>query len=63
MVSRYSLKKLEKQRAKVAEAQAVIDRKIQEAEERKWQVEAVKATKKAKKDEEKRVRLLLKQQA
>ena len=57
------MKKLEKQKAKVAEVQAVIDRKIQEAEERKWQVEAEKAAKKAKKDEEKRVRLLLKQQA
>ena len=55
MASRYSLKKLEKQKAKVAEAQAVIDHKIQEAEEHKRQVEAEKAAKKAKKEEEKRV--------
>ena len=47
--------KLEKQKAKVAEAQAFIDRKIQEAEEHRWQVEAERAVKKAKKEEEKRV--------
>ena len=63
MALRYSLKKLEKQKAKVAEAQTVIDRKIQEAEECRWQVEAERAAKKAKKEEEKRVQLLLKQQA
>ena len=63
MASRYSLKKLEKQKAKVAEVQAVIDRKIQEAEARKRQIEAERAAKQAKKEEEKRVRLLLKQQA
>ena len=61
LASRYSLKKLEKQKAKVAEAQAVIDRKIQEAEEHRRQVEAEKAAKKTKKEEEKGVLWLLKQ--
>ena len=63
MASKYSIKRLEQQKAKVLEAQATIDHKIQEAEERKHQMEAEKATEKAKKEEEKRVRLLLKQQA
>ena len=63
MASKYSIKRLEQQKAKVLEVQATIDRKIQEAEERKCQMEAEKAVKKANKEEEKRVRLLLKQQA
>ena len=63
MASKYSIKRLEQQKAKVLEVQATIDHKIQEAEECKCQMEAEKATKKAKKEEEKRVRLLLKQQA
>ena len=63
MASKYSIKRLEQQKAKVLEMQATIDRKIQEAEECKYQMEAEKTTKKAKKEEEKRVRLLLKQQA
>ena len=63
MASKYSIKRLEQQKAKVLEAQATIDHKIQEAEEHKCQMEAEKAVKKAKKEEEKRVKLLLKQQA
>ena len=63
MASKYSIKRLEQQEAKVLEAQATIDCKIQEAEEHKCQIEAEKAMKKVKKEEEKRVRLLLKQQA
>ena len=63
MTSKYSIKRLEQQKAKVLEVQATIDCKIQEAEECKCQMEAEKAMKKAKKEEEKRVRLLLKQQA
>ena len=63
MVSKYSIKRLEQQKAQVLEVQATMDHKIQEAEERKCQMEAEKAMKKAKKEEEKRVRLLLKQQA
>ena len=63
MASKYSIKRLEQQKAKVLEVQATIDRKIQEAEECKCQMEAEKATKQVKKEEEKRVRLLLKQQA
>ena len=63
MASKYSIKRLEQQKAKVLEVQAAIDCKIQEAEECKCQTEAEKAAKKAKKEEEKRVRLLLKQQA
>ena len=63
MASKYNVKRLEHQEAKVLEVQATIDCKIQEAEERKCQIEAEKATKKVKKEEEKRVRLLLKQQA
>ena len=59
MASKYNIKRLEQQKAKVLEAQATIDCKIQEAEERKCQIEAEKAVKKAKKEEEKRVRLLL----
>ena len=63
MSSKYSIKRLEQQKAKILEAQATIDHKIQEAEECKCQMEAEKAMKKVKKEEEKRVRLLLKQQA
>ena len=63
MGSKYNIKRLEQQKAKVLEVQATIDCKIQEAEEHKCQMEAKKAAKKAKKEEEKRVRLLLKQQA
>ena len=62
MASKYSIKRLEQQKAKVLEVQATIDHKIQEAEECKYQMEAEKAAKKVKKEEEKRVRLLLKQQ-
>ena len=61
IASKYSLKRLEQQKATVLEAQATIDCKIQEAKERKCQIEAEKAVKKAKKEEEKRVRLVLKQ--
>ena len=63
MASKYSIKRLEQQKAKVLQVQATIDHKIQEAEECKCQMEAEKAMKKAEKEEEKRVRLLLKQQA
>ena len=63
MASKYSLKKLEKQKAKVIEAQATIDHKIQEVEECRCQIEADKAAKKVKKEEQRRVWLLLKQQA
>ena len=63
MASKYSIKRLEQQKAKVLEVQVTIDYKIQEAEEHKHQIEAEKAMKKVKKEEEKRVRLLLKQQA
>ena len=63
MASKYTIKRLKQQKAKVLEVQATIDRKIQEAEECKCQMEAEKAAKKAKKEEEKRVRLLFKQQA
>ena len=62
MASKYNIKRLVQQKANVLEAQATIDHKIQEAEECKYQIEAEKASKKAKKEEEKRVRLLLKQQ-
>ena len=63
MASKYSIKRLEQQKAKVLEVQATTDCKIQEAEEHKCQMEAEKAMKMVKKEEEKRVRLLLKQQA
>ena len=63
MASKYNIKRLEQQKAKVLEAQATIDHKIKEAEERKCKAEAEKAVKKVKKEEEKKVRLLLKQQA
>ena len=63
MASKYSIKRLEQQKAKVIEVQATIDHKIQEAEVHKHKIEAEKAAKKVKKEEEKRVRLLLKQQA
>ena len=63
MASKYNIKWLEQQKAKVLEAQATIDCKIKEAEERKRKAEAEKAMKKVKKEEEKKVRLLLKQQA
>ena len=57
MASKYSIKRLEQQEVKVLEAQATIDHKIQEAKECKCQIEAEKGIKKAKKEEEKRVRL------
>ena len=63
MASKYNIKRLEQQKAKVLEAQATIDHKIKEAEECKSKAEAEKAMKKAKKEEEKKVRLPLKQQA
>ena len=63
MALKYNIKRLEQQKAKVLEAQATIDCKIKEAEECKRKAEAEKAMKKAKKEEEKKVRLLLKQQA
>ena len=63
MASKYNIKRLEQQKAKVLEAQATIDRKIKEAEECKCKAEAEKAVKKVKKEEEKKVRLLLKQKA
>ena len=63
MASKYNIKRLEQQKAKVLEAQATIDCKIKEAEECNCKAEAEKATKKAKKEEEKKVRLLLEQQA
>ena len=50
MASKYSIKRLEQQKAKVLEVQATIDHKIQEAEEHKCQMEAEKAVKKAKKE-------------
>ena len=61
MASKYNIKKLEQQRAKVLEAQATIDRKLKETNECKHKGEAKKEAKKAKK-EEKRAKLLLKQQ-
>ena len=63
MALKYNIKRLEQQQAKVLEAQATIDHKIKEAEEHKCKAEADKAMKKAKKEEEKKVRLLLKQHA
>ena len=63
MASKCNIKRLKQQKAKVLEAQATIDHKIKEAEECKCKAEADKAVKKAKKEEEKKVRLLLKQQA
>ena len=63
MASKFNIKRLEQQKAKVLEAQAAIDHKIKEAEERKCKAEAEKAAKKAKREEEKKTRLLLKQQA
>ena len=54
MALSYNIKRLEEQKAKVLEAQATIDCKIKEAE---------KAVKKAKREEEKKARLLLKQHA
>ena len=62
MASKYNIKRLEQQKAKVLEAQATIDHKIKKAEEHKHKAEAEKAVKKAKREEEKRARLLLKQQ-
>ena len=61
MASKYNIKRLEQQKAKVFEAQATIDRKIKEAEECKRKAEAEKAAKKVKREEEKKARLLLKQ--
>ena len=63
MTSKYNIKKLEQQRAKVLEAQATIDHKLKEAKERKHKAEAEKEAKKVKREEEKRAKLLLKQQA
>ena len=63
MALKYNIKRLEQQKAKVLEAQATIDHKIKEAEECKCKAEADKATKKMKREEEKRARLLLKKQA
>ena len=63
MASKYNIKRLEQQKAKVLEAQATIDCKIKEAEEHKHKAEAEKAAKKAKREEEKKARLLLKQHA
>ena len=54
---------MEQQKAKVLEAQATIDHKIKEAKECKCKAEAEKAVKKVKREEEKKARLLLKQQA
>ena len=59
MASKYSIKRLKQQKAKVLQVQATIDCKIQEAEECKCQMEAEKAMEKAKKEGEKRVRLYL----
>ena len=59
---KYNIKRLEQQKAKVLEAQATIDHKIKQAEECKCKAEAKKAVKKVKREEEKRTRLLLKQQ-
>ena len=50
MASKYSIKRLEQQKAKVLEVQASIDHKIQEAEDCKHQMEAEKVVKKAKKE-------------
>ena len=63
MASQYNIKRLEQQKAKRLEAQATIDHKIKEAEEHKCKAEAEKAVKKVKREEEKKARLLLKQQA
>ena len=63
MALKYNIKRLEQQKAKVLEAQATIDHKIKEAEECKCKAEAEKAAKKVKREEEKKARLLLKQQA
>ena len=58
MTSKYNIKRLEQQKAKVLEAQTTIDCKIKEAEEHKCNAEAEKAEKKAKREEEKKARLL-----
>ena len=63
MSSKFKIKRLEQQKAKVLEAQAAIDHKIKEVEEHKHKAEAEKAVKKVKREEEKKARLLLKQQA
>ena len=60
MASKYSIKRLEQQKAKVLETQATIDRKIQEAEECKHQMEAEMATKKAKKERRKEGQVIIK---
>ena len=62
MASKYNIKRLEQQKAKIVEAQVPIDHKIKEAEECKCKAEAEKAVKKVKREEEKKARLLLKQQ-
>ena len=63
MVLKFNIKRLEQQKAKVLEAQAAIDCKIKEAEEHKHKAESEKAVKKVRREEEKKARLLLKQQA
>ena len=62
MTSKFNIKRLEQQKAKVLEAQAAIDHKIKEAEECKHKAGAEKVAKKVKREEEKKARLLLKQQ-
>ena len=51
---------MEQQKAKVLEAQATIDHKIQEAEEHKCQMEAEKATKKGKERRRKEGQVIIK---
>ena len=63
MASKFNIKRLEQQKARVLEAQVTIDDKIKEAEEHKCKAEAEKAVKKVKREKEKKARLLLKQQA
>ena len=57
MASKYNIKRLEQQKAKVLEAQATIDCKMKEAKELKHKAEAKKAEKKARREEEKKARL------
>ena len=58
MALKYNIKRLEQQKAKVLEAQAIIDHKIKEAKECKCKAEAEKAVKKVKREEEKKARLV-----
>ena len=62
VASKSNIKKLKQKRAKFLEAQATIDRKLKEAKECQHKAEAEKEVKKAKKEEENRAKLLLKQQ-